>query len=454
MTKKELKAIKAAIMLGTAALSMPTQTQAKNIEAPKYTLELKGNPYYGKELQEVLEGLDENIQNKLNDEKLKIVILDSKDGAEEAYIECGGYSSGSIMGFTEEKEDSTTIYVEGVKYDGYYEKYPNSSNGLTEDEFYLTIAKDTLLQEIGRYLNFKYNLSDNPEIQTIYNEESEGFTQTSEFKIDNLGIYANMNSVDNYVAIAISCFIKYPEELKTYCPKTYKMIEEWIKTKPISKITENIQEEQEQQSYNILINNIEIWGSPHYAEALCEKINKIDPAIQQYLVDKNVHIAILDNANAAEGLYTQMEGYCPRSIMAFSYAIDWDASRIDIYIEADNTKKLEEVIATLYHEIGHSIDSVGIHGYSNTTEAINYYNQNLEAFMTTYEYQVVNNGVYANVCTSSEFYAEVWAAYLAGHEDFKEKCRELYNYIDGMVDFMRDYRANNTAAVNSRSLHK
>lgn len=119
-----------------------------------------------------------------------------------------------------------------------------------------------------------------------------------------------------------------------------------------------------------------------------------------------------------------------------------------------NTKKLEEVIATLYHEIGHSIDSVGIHGYSNTPEAINYYNQNLEAFMTTYEYQVVNNGVYANVWTSSEFYAEVWAAYLAGHEDFKEKCRELYNYIDSMVDSMRDYRANNTADVISRSLHK
>ena len=109
------------------------------------------------------------------------------------------------------------------KHTGYYEKYPESSKYLSDDEFNYIIAKDTLLHEMGHFVDEEsgYRKSDTQEFIDIFYNELDNFTKTSEYNIDNLGVYTNISTPLEYFATSFSCFISYPEELKKYCPITY-----------------------------------------------------------------------------------------------------------------------------------------------------------------------------------------------------------------------------------------
>ena len=151
---------------------------------------------------------------------VEVVILGGENSVEEKYQQKYGLSPGHLLGFV----NNNTIYVEGSKHEGYYEKFPNSSQGLTEDDFNFRIARDTLLHELGHYINEENGSkkSDSLEFFDIYYSEVNNFTNTSEYKIDNLQIDTNIGNTEEYFATSFSCFISYPDSLRMYCPRTFE----------------------------------------------------------------------------------------------------------------------------------------------------------------------------------------------------------------------------------------
>ncbi len=116
-----------------------------------------------------------------------------------------------------------TIYVEAFNHSGYYDKYPDSSANLSVEEFNYRIVRDTLLHEMGHFVDEEngYRKSDTQEFINIFYEEVNNFTKTEEYKIDNLGISTNIATPLEYYATAFSCFISYPSNLQSICPRTY-----------------------------------------------------------------------------------------------------------------------------------------------------------------------------------------------------------------------------------------
>lgn len=80
----------------------------------------------------------------------------------------------------------------------------------------------TLYHEIGHYIDDKcdfVNSTDGWDI--IYKEEKENYPYLSEYE---------KSAPDEYFAQAYSEYIRWPEELKLYCPKTYEMLKKYEKT--------------------------------------------------------------------------------------------------------------------------------------------------------------------------------------------------------------------------------
>ena len=154
---------------------------------------------------------------------LRIVLLEGEYSADDFYAQGWGKLPQNITGIRLPYEIGNEIIVEECKHTGYYDKYPESSKDLAEDEFNYRIARDTVLHEIGHFVDEEsgYKKSDTQEFINIFYNEVENFINTSEYSIDNYGIRTNISTPLEYFATSFSCFISYPNELKKYCPMTY-----------------------------------------------------------------------------------------------------------------------------------------------------------------------------------------------------------------------------------------
>lgn len=94
------------------------------------------------------------------------------------------------------------------------------------------MARDSLLHEIGHYLDHGYSqyYSGSSEFASIYSSEVSNFTNTLEYKIDNLGVSANIATSVEYFATAFSCYIAYPDDLRDKCPRTYEYYDRIIRS--------------------------------------------------------------------------------------------------------------------------------------------------------------------------------------------------------------------------------
>ena len=106
---------------------------SKEEDSIRIRFEKEGNPEYADKLYNVLSNLDSNIKNFIEGKDLRVVILEGKISAEEKYQQTYNTSPGKIL--------------------GYYDKYPDSSANLSVEEFYYRMNRDTLLHEMGHFVD-------------------------------------------------------------------------------------------------------------------------------------------------------------------------------------------------------------------------------------------------------------------------------------------------------------
>ena len=226
---KDLRRLKASVMLSILLL---TSNNARayatngNGELP-FNITTDGNPMYYEELYNSLNDLPEGIKLYLSQENLNVLVLDEVDDAEYFYKKAHGYSFDGIIGFLWPRRN--TIYVESANVN-YYDKNPDISLDYDKEEFNYMIVRDTLIHELGHFFDYKegFKLSESDEFKNIYDLESKKYMETTHYKVDNLGVYLNIDSSLEYFATAYACYIKYPEELKEKCPQTYEYIDNYM----------------------------------------------------------------------------------------------------------------------------------------------------------------------------------------------------------------------------------
>ena len=229
--KKKILKLKLAAALGiTLATNNPiAKAEESRIE---FNVETWGNPEFGEVLYHTLEELPQGLNNFFKENDTEVVLLEGESSADYVWKELFGESyPSSITGFTATDDYSSTVYVEASTHNGYYEKYEESSKGLTPKEFNSRITKNTLLHELGHAVdeNLNCSLSGNDNFYEIFIEEAEQFKDTISFKIDSYQIYANISTASEYFASSFAAWKTYPDDLKKNCPKTYQYIEDNIK---------------------------------------------------------------------------------------------------------------------------------------------------------------------------------------------------------------------------------
>ena len=448
-----LKRLKLLALTGLVLSRGNVTTLAEEVNSPQIGVEyeVRGNPKYADQLSEVIDGLDDNIKDYINRSNLKVVVLDGEDSAEEVYTELEGYNPGHITGFLDDKSDSKCIYVEGSDYQEYYDKYPNSSNGLTREDFNFRIVRDTFLHELGHFLDggLDENMSRASEFQGIYYEEINGFTNTLEYKIDNFGIYANVSDPANYFASAFSCYVAYPDSLKENCPRTYDFIDRVIKEKQYENV-DLYKDDVDDYQLNI---HVETWGNPEYAERLKYDLAHINKGLLKYYENRGFWIVILDGSKSAEDLYYQMFDYYYNSIRGFT-ALD----NSGVYVEGCKMpgyyEKYAETSAkglsedefnyriardTLIHEMAHCMDGGYSQYISGSSDFQSIYHTEMNNFTNTIEYKVDNLGCYTNISTSVEYFATAFACYVFYPESLRANCPRTYDFYDRIAHDL-DYK--------------
>lgn len=229
MNKEKTKILKKIKLLLSIGLILPSKIPADQ----DLNVEIWGNPEYANRTCDMLSTLPEEIKQYLKQIDMKIVILEGEYSAEKLWNQFSSSSPSLIRGFIDTYDHPMTLYVEGSKHTGYYEKYSECSQGLEEDEFYFFLVRDTLLHELGHCIDASenFNISNSSEFKQIYQEEVQNFMLTDEYNIDNLKIFANIGEPVEYFASAFSAYISYPDNLKLYCPKTYNFIQNDIDQK-------------------------------------------------------------------------------------------------------------------------------------------------------------------------------------------------------------------------------
>ena len=225
--KERIKKVELAIALSALIVSKPINVFANNYDNLKANYKQVGNPEFTLELYDVIDNLDEGLKSYFDDKNLNILILEGSRAADVLYCDDGSNLNYSIMGFTDYNKN--TIYIEGVSYKKYYDKYPESSEGLSKEDFCFRIVRDTLLHELGHYVDGYSDFSQSEKFHYIYEREKRKYTMTDEFKIDNLGIMTNIESESEYFATAFSCYVSYPNSLNKRCPKTYEYFDNIVK---------------------------------------------------------------------------------------------------------------------------------------------------------------------------------------------------------------------------------
>ena len=183
-----------------------------------------GDPAYGNDMYTEYIELPDSIRNYFSNIGCNIVVVDGEYGADSVYQQYGWQVPGSILGFATEEWDGPynySVYAEGGDHDGYYEKYPESSNGLTPEDFNYRIDVSTLYHELGHVMDWNGILSNSGEFANIYYTDVENFKLTREYTVNNFNVYTNIANTLEYFATAFACYINYPDDLYTYYPDTY-----------------------------------------------------------------------------------------------------------------------------------------------------------------------------------------------------------------------------------------
>ena len=223
----KLKASCALALLLFTGSPMKTEAYAEDTDV-SFNITTIGEPMYYDSLYAMLDNLPEGIKQYLIDNELKVVVMEDANGAEKQYERANGYTYGGIAGFLWPK--LRTIYVESTDDVSYFKKYPEISEGYEEDEFNYIVSSDTLIHELGHFFDYTmdFELSHSIEFCDIYYAEAEDFTNTTEYKVDNLDVFANISIPEEYFATAYACYVKYPQELAEICPRTYEYIDRFM----------------------------------------------------------------------------------------------------------------------------------------------------------------------------------------------------------------------------------
>ena len=175
-----------------------------------------------------LDNLPNCIEEIIVESGIDIVIV----GIDGKLENMSGYSS--VKGLFRTR--TNTIYIEGLVRDNVIETYRKKGvdekllEGLTDYSLSQKISIDTFFHEIGHVID-KYfnNASQTREFKKIHSNEKQGYKQTTEFKLENRNIEANIKTSIEYFASAFACYILYPDDLKLYAPDTYSFIDGLIK---------------------------------------------------------------------------------------------------------------------------------------------------------------------------------------------------------------------------------
>ena len=230
MKRKKIRKLKATLLLALVLTANSKKAYASDDNILDSTIYNVGEPVFADDLYSKLNNLPSGVKEYLRVNNLKIVLLDDSNGAEECWQNATGYYYGPIRGFTD-SSSGITIYVEASMHPGYYETYSYASNGLTVEEFNNKIAQGTLFHELGHFFDSAagFLLSDSAYFNKIFNEEVYSYCETTQYIVDNTGIYANVSTPVEYFASAYACYVCYPESLKTNCPRTYEYIDSYMK---------------------------------------------------------------------------------------------------------------------------------------------------------------------------------------------------------------------------------
>lgn len=214
----------------TLLSTLLTNTKASKVKADyvpnqnNLNVEVWGDPEYADSMIEVLDNLSCGLSNYMNARNLKIVLLDGNDAAESFYEDLIGEYPGRMLGASFIESDGSFIVAAEVgDCSSYYYDYPESSKGLTEDDFCYRVNKNILLHELGHFIDIDC-LSETEEFINIFYSEWENFKSTTCYKVDSFQIDANINTSNEYISSAFAEYMCYPEEMRKYCPLTYEYL--------------------------------------------------------------------------------------------------------------------------------------------------------------------------------------------------------------------------------------
>ena len=202
--------------------------------------------------------------------------------------------------------------------------------------------------------------------------------------------------------------------------------------------------------------NVETIGKPEYANELYDILLSLDENLRNYLRDENVNIFLLEGENAAEEVWRQSGDQLTSSIRGFSEnSTDptglIEDGAINVYIEASKhsgyyekysecSRGLTEdefnyrlVRDTLLHELGHAIDGVTHFDLSGTEEFYQIYNEEVQNFTLTDEYNIENLKNNSNINSTWEYFATSFAAYMQHNDNLNLYCPKTYNYINNFI---------------------
>ena len=234
MNNKDKKAFLTKIKLLISAGLLCTSLNV-NAAGRRGTVKAIGNPEYAQYLAHEFNRMPYEIDKFILDNNINIYFLPYTNSAEAYWQKDDDPAPGNISGFTSISEDGSKkeldVFVEACIKPGYYERYASSSEGLTQDEFNYRICKGTLMHELGHAIDVvcNYSLSDNKEFKYIYSQEKNRFRWTSEYRVENLKVDANINTTGEYFATAFAAFVCHPKNLYENCPLTYRYIEFYAK---------------------------------------------------------------------------------------------------------------------------------------------------------------------------------------------------------------------------------
>ena len=106
----------------------------------------------------------------------------------------------------------------------------------------------------------------------------------------------------------------------------------------------------------------------------------------------------------------------------------------------ENRDNLEIILIT---EIGHLLDESVARRLSNSVEFLQVFEEEMQKFTLTEEYNVEYFKIYTNISTPLEYFATAFSAYISHPENLQFYCPKTYDYIDTRVNELISQYQNN-----------